>query len=115
MIEQTGSIFLECPECSCFISSIYSDIYIRDENFNIIETNSIYEEDYIKSLKSANDHVLNALSPIIISKLVLKIIKSKNPKIHYKVGTFIQKFSIILKRILPDRFFEKILLHYNKL
>ena len=91
-----------------------TDIISRRLN-STAETNSIYEEDYIKSLKSANDHVLNALSPIIISKLVLKIIKSKNPKIHYKVGTFIQKFSIILKRILPDRFFEKILLHYNKL
>ena len=75
---------------------------------------SSYEKDYVKSINSANSHVNNALSPIIISKLVYKIINSKNPKIHYKVGTFIQKFSIILKRLLSDRLFEKIILYYNK-
>ena len=75
---------------------------------------SSYEKDYVNSINSANSHVNNALSPIIISKLVYKIINSKNPKIHYKVGTFIQKFSIILKSLLPDRLFEKIILYYNK-
>ena len=46
--------------------------------------------------------------------LANKIINSKNPKIHYKVGKFIQKFSIVLKNILPDRLYEKILLNYSK-
>ncbi|MGY8932510.1 MAG: SDR family oxidoreductase [Flavobacteriales bacterium] len=77
-------------------------------------SNSLYKKDYINSIDSANNHVKNALSPDIISKLVYKIIKSKNPKIHYKVGTFIQKFSIVLKGLLPDRLFEKILIYYNK-
>jgi short-subunit dehydrogenase len=76
--------------------------------------NSFYNKEYLKSLKSANTHVENALSPEIISKLIFNIINSKNPKVHYKVGRFIQKFSIILKNILPDRLFEKILLHYSK-
>ncbi len=75
---------------------------------------SNYNEEYSKSIKSANSHVKNAMSPEIISKLIYEIINSKNPKIHYKVGQFIQKFSIILKMILPDRFFEKILLYYSK-
>lgn len=35
MIEQTGSIFLECSECNCFFPSIFSDILIRDENLKI--------------------------------------------------------------------------------
>jgi phenylacetate-coenzyme A ligase PaaK-like adenylate-forming protein len=37
MIEQTGSIFLECKHCMNFIASYYSDILIRDKNFNIVE------------------------------------------------------------------------------
>lgn len=36
LIEQTGSIFIECPKCSCFKCSIYSDVIIRDKNLNII-------------------------------------------------------------------------------
>ena len=75
---------------------------------------SNYSEEYSKSLKSANRHVKNAMSPEIVSKLIYDIINSKNPKIHYKVGKFIQKFSIVLKMILPDRLFEKILLNYSK-
>ena len=75
---------------------------------------SHYTEDYSKSLNSANKHVENASSPEIISTLIYKIINSKNPKIHYRVGQFIQKFSIILKNILPDRIYEKILLYYSK-
>ena len=38
MIEQTGSIFLEC-KCGYFITSIFSNILIRDKNFNILEKN----------------------------------------------------------------------------
>ena len=37
LIEQTGSIFIECPKCSCFKCSIYSDILIRDTNLEIIK------------------------------------------------------------------------------
>jgi len=39
MIEQTGTIFLECNKCNCFRTSIYSDINVRDENFNLLEKN----------------------------------------------------------------------------
>lgn len=35
LVEQTGSIFIECDKCSSFITSIFSDIIIRDQNLNI--------------------------------------------------------------------------------
>ena len=35
MIEQTGSIFIECESCGAFKTSCFSDVYIRDINFNI--------------------------------------------------------------------------------
>ena len=34
LVEQTGSIFIECKNGS-FISSIFSEVLIRDKNFNI--------------------------------------------------------------------------------
>ena len=84
----------------------------RIDSFN--NKDSIYFEKYYRSWKMMNKHVESSGSnPIIISKLVLKIIKTKNPKIHYKVGTLFQKFSIILKRVLPDLIFERILIKYN--
>ena len=36
LVEQTGSIFLECPKCSCFVTTPYSDIIIRDKFFHSI-------------------------------------------------------------------------------
>ncbi len=36
MIEQTGSIFLECNECHNFFPSIFSDILIRNKNLDTI-------------------------------------------------------------------------------
>ena len=36
LVEQTGSIFIECKKCSCFVTSIFSDVLIRDKHFNVI-------------------------------------------------------------------------------
>lgn len=37
LVEQTGSIFLECEKCSNFVTSNYSDVLIRDKNFKILK------------------------------------------------------------------------------
>jgi hypothetical protein len=50
-----------------------------------------------------------------MAKAIYKIIHTSNPKIHYKVGAFMQKFSIVLKRILPDKVYEKMLMNHYKL
>ena len=55
------------------------------------------------------------IDPSKVSKLILRIINKNNPKIHYVVGKPLQKFSIILKKLLPDLVFEKILNKFNKL
>lgn len=41
LIEQTGSIFFECKSCGCFNPSKYSDVIIRDKNFNILPKKQI--------------------------------------------------------------------------
>ncbi len=76
---------------------------------------SPYKVQYENTLKLMNDHVDNGSDPKIMAEIVYKIIRTKRPKTHYKVGTFIQKFSIVLKRILPDKVYEKMLLNHYKL
>jgi short-subunit dehydrogenase len=76
---------------------------------------SAYKENYQKNLDLMNAHVNSGMDPIEMAKVVHKIINSKNPKIHYKVGGFMEKFSIVLKRILPDRTYQKILMNHFKL
>lgn len=70
---------------------------------------------YAKVLKTINEEVNNSSDPIAVAKMVHKIIETKSPKIHYKVGAFMQKFSIVLKRILPDKLYEKLLINHYKL
>ena len=36
LVEQTGSIFIECQKCSCFITSVFSDVIVRDKHFNVL-------------------------------------------------------------------------------
>ncbi len=76
---------------------------------------SPYIKPYGDTLNLMNTHVDNGSNPDIMAKAIYKIINNPNPKGHYKVGEFMQKFSIVLKRILPDKVYEKILMNHYKL
>lgn len=76
---------------------------------------SPYRKAYASALQQIDEHVDSGEDPILVAKAVFKIINTKHPKVHYKVGTFTQKFSLILKRALPDKVFEKMLLKHYKL
>ena len=76
---------------------------------------SAYEKPYGDTLQMMNEHVEIGSNPIQVAEAVLAIIETSKPKIHYKVGAFMQKFSIVLKRILPDKVYEKILMNHYKL
>ena len=39
MVEQTGSIFFECSKCEKFLTSDFSDVFIRGKNFEKIKNN----------------------------------------------------------------------------
>jgi len=76
---------------------------------------SPYKKDYGNTLQLMNEHVDAGGDPNEMAMAVYKIIQNKNPKIHYKVGAFIQKFSIVLKRVLPDKVYERMLMKHYKL
>ncbi|MCG2420177.1 SDR family oxidoreductase [Aequorivita sp. F47161] len=76
--------------------------------------NSPYKKDYGNTLKTMNEHVDNGGDPQQMARMVHRIIETENPRIHYKVGSPLQKFSIVLKRILPDKVYERMVLrHYG--
>jgi short-subunit dehydrogenase len=76
---------------------------------------SPYETTYGKTLVEINADVDSGSDPDEMAKAVYKIIKSKKPRIHYKVGARLQKFSVVLKRILPDKVYENMLRKHYKL
>jgi NAD(P)-dependent dehydrogenase (short-subunit alcohol dehydrogenase family) len=78
-------------------------------------TGSAYEYSYGESLRTMNEQVDNGSNPNEMAEAVFKIIQTKEPNVHYKVGAFMQQFSIVLKRILPDKVYEKMLMNHFKL
>jgi NAD(P)-dependent dehydrogenase (short-subunit alcohol dehydrogenase family) len=76
---------------------------------------SAYEIPYGNTLKQMNEHVDSGSNPDEMAFAIYQIINEKNPKIHYKIGAFMQRFSIVLKRILPDRIYEAMLMNHYKL
>lgn len=77
--------------------------------------NSPYKKIYENMLTEMDAHVDEGSDPKVMAEAVLNIIQTNKPKIHYKVGAFMQKFSIVLKRILPDKMYEKLLMNHYKL
>ncbi|WP_294821925.1 SDR family oxidoreductase [uncultured Flavobacterium sp.] len=76
---------------------------------------SPYETVYGNTLGEMNTHVDAGSDPQQMAVAVYAIIKTPNPNVHYKVGAFMQKFSIVLKRALPDKVYEKLLMKHYKL
>lgn len=75
--------------------------------------NSPYKEMYKNTLRAIDEDVDSGGDPIEVGKKIAKIISAKNPKPHYRVGSFIQRLSITLKGILPGLWFEKLLEGHN--
>ena len=80
-----------------------------------VQPNSPYKESYSKSLKLMDEHVDEGKDPNLMADAVYRIMNTSNPKVHYKVGAFMQKFSVLLKGVLPDRLYERMLLNHYKL
>ncbi len=76
---------------------------------------SPYNQAYSNTLKMMDEHVDAGEDPLAMAKVIHTIIKTDSPKIHYKVGAPLQKFSIVLKRLLPDKMYERILMKHYKL
>ena len=76
---------------------------------------SPYKIPYGNTLKMIDEHVDSGSNPNEMAVVIYKIIQTKAPKVHYKVGLLMQKFSIVLKRVLPDNVYEKLLMKHYKL
>ena len=76
---------------------------------------SPYYETYGKTLELMNEHVDQGMDPEVVAKAVYQIVKKKNLKVGYRVGSGLQKFSIVLKKCLPSRWYEKMLMKHYRL
>ena len=114
----TESIRMEVKEfginiCTIAPGDFNSDISSRRYYSPQIKK-SPYLENYKKNLKIIDKHVSLGIDPEVIAKKIAVILKKKNPKVHYRIGSPLQKFSVFLKGVLPSRLFEKLLILFYK-
>ena len=76
---------------------------------------SPYHKVYERILTMINADVNSAEDPTSVAHKVFEIIGKSNPGVHYKVGNRLQRFSVVLKGILPNKTYEKLLLKHYKL
>ena len=77
--------------------------------------NSAYKKQYEENLALMDADVDGGMSPEVMAKSIYTIICTSKPKVHYKVGGFMEKFSIVLKRLLPDTIYERLLMNHYKI
>ncbi|MDG1573100.1 SDR family oxidoreductase [Robiginitalea sp. M366] len=76
---------------------------------------SPYRDTYGKSLELMDAHVDQGGDPAEVARAVYRILQKRTPKVHYTVGSPLQRFSLVLKRILPDTWYERLLRNHYKL
>ncbi|MGB2341421.1 MAG: SDR family oxidoreductase [Flavobacteriaceae bacterium] len=91
-----------------------TDIASRRYHEPVVQ-NSPYEKPYQKSLDLMNAHVDSGNDPIEIAYKVASLLKRKKPNPHHVVGSFLQKISLSLKKLLPQKAYEKLLRNHFKL
>lgn len=101
-------------DISCLApGDIATDIASRRYHSPALE-NSPYFNYYKPTLDLMNTHVDKGMSAMKVAIQIEKIIHSRQPKVHYLVGAFLEKFSIYLKRFLPQKVFEKMLMNHYR-
>ncbi|MFZ6052209.1 SDR family oxidoreductase [Halocola ammonii] len=114
----TETLSMELRAFNIHVSIIEPGDFKTNINQNRLVSKDIdtlnYDGTFEETLNQINSEVAGARDPIYIARQVHRIIKSKNPRLRYKVATPTQRLSVFLKRILPGRLFEKMLMkHYH--
>lgn len=73
-----------------------------------------YGELQDKIQSQVNHEVSKAPTPEIIGYKILSVMKKRWPRLRYKVATPFQKFSVLVRDIIPDRWFERLVMWYYK-
>jgi NAD(P)-dependent dehydrogenase (short-subunit alcohol dehydrogenase family) len=70
---------------------------------------------YKSAIEKVEHDENGGLKPVVLARKISQIIRKKNPRNGYVVASFEQKLSVLLKRILPAKWFARILGSYYKL
>ncbi|MCC6599627.1 MAG: SDR family NAD(P)-dependent oxidoreductase [Crocinitomicaceae bacterium] len=76
---------------------------------------SVYGRQSTDILAQVSREVDEAPTPEAVGQMVGHILSLSSPRLRYKVASPLQKISVLIKRISPDRWFEKLVMKRYKL
>jgi len=78
------------------------------------DTHDPYHENYEDALEQIEKDEANGWEPVVLARILLKIVESKKPRQRYIIASFEQKLAVVFKYILPGRLNRTILeSHYG--
>ncbi len=87
-----------------------------NENRRIAELqSSVYEPFQSAVIAQVNREVNDAPDPSLIGHALIRMLKKNHPRLRYKVATPFQRFSVLVRDIIPDRWFETLVKRYYKM
>lgn len=73
-----------------------------------------YHEQFLKTLAIIETDEGNGWAPEVLAKKIVKIVEFNNPQQRYIIGSFEQKLAVLLKYILPRKWFRLIIQGHYK-
>ena len=70
---------------------------------------------YAQSMQSIEHDENSGLQPQRLARRISKIVRKRHPRNRYIIATLVQKASVVLKAILPAKWYDSILASYYKL
>jgi NAD(P)-dependent dehydrogenase (short-subunit alcohol dehydrogenase family) len=74
-----------------------------------------YHDQFTRTLAIIENCETNGLSPEIMARRIVKIAECRNPKQRYIIASFDQKLSVVIRKIIPEKWFMMILASYYKI
>ena len=111
---------------SARLENRHTGVEIATLNFGDIKTNiaegrvktfvsKFYQKRYDAMVADIDHEVQDGTPTEDLIPIIENILAQKNLKPHYYIGKSMQKFSVTLKNILPQKMFENIIAKYSKL
>jgi NAD(P)-dependent dehydrogenase (short-subunit alcohol dehydrogenase family) len=79
------------------------------------EINPVYQEQLERALGTMEQDEMHGGPPVAVARRVERILQSASPRLRYGVGPAFEKLAVQLKKVLPSRLFEWIIMKYYKL
>lgn len=77
--------------------------------------NDPYHDQFEKTLAVIEKDEANGWEPVVLARKIVRIVNCKNPRQRYIIASFEQKLAVVLKYILPGKWFRMILEEHYKI